>query len=54
MYSVDYARGIDILKFNRSKPVPTAAEFEASWLANLGKVGPTAAAERQFCRLSQS
>ncbi len=54
VYSVDYARGIDILKFDRSKPIPTAAEFEASWLANLGKVGPAAQAERMICRFSQS
>lgn len=51
VYSVDYARGIDILKFNRGKPKPTAEEFRASWLANLGVVGPNAAAERYVCRL---
>lgn len=43
----DYARGIDILKFTPDAPVPTAEEFRASWLANLGKVGPQAEAERQ-------
>ena len=53
IYSVDYARGIDILRFDREAPIPTQAEFDASWLANLGKVGPTAAAERLLCRLSQ-
>jgi hypothetical protein len=53
IYSVDYARGIDILRFDREAPIPTQEEFDASWLANLGKVGPTAAAERLICRLSQ-
>ena len=53
IYSVDYARGIDILRFDRDGEVPTQAEFDASWMANLGKVGPTAAAERLLCRISQ-
>ena len=51
IYSVDYARGIDILRFDRDAPRPTQAEFDASWLANLGKVGPAAAAERLLCRI---
>lgn len=50
----DYARGIDILKFTPEAPLPTAEEFRASWMANLGKVGSSAAAERYLCKLSQS
>ncbi len=52
VYSVDYARGIDILKFDRTKPIPTEDEFVASWLANLGVAGPAAAAERFLCRVA--
>jgi hypothetical protein len=52
VYSVDYARGIDILKFKRAAPVPSQAQFDASWLANLGTVGPLAEAERFACSLA--
>jgi hypothetical protein len=52
--SADYARGLDILKFTPDAPTPTQEEFRASWLANLGKVGTSAEAERMLCRLSQS
>jgi hypothetical protein len=54
VYSMDYARGIDILKFNRDKPAPTQAEINASWMAGLNRVGAAAEAERYLCRLSQS
>ena len=43
----DYGRGIDILKFTPEAPVPTEEAFNASWLANLGQVGPQAEVERQ-------
>jgi hypothetical protein len=51
IYSMDYARGIDILRYDPEAEVPTQEEFDASWLANLGVVGPNAAAERYLCRL---
>jgi hypothetical protein len=51
VYSVDYARGIDILKFNRTAPVPTEEQFRASWLAKLGTIDPAAQAERMRCAL---
>ncbi|HVM19496.1 MAG TPA: hypothetical protein VM307_06015 [Egibacteraceae bacterium] len=54
VYSADYARGLDILKFNPDAPEPTAEEFKQSWLINLGKVGAQAEAERLLCRLSQT
>ncbi len=50
VYAVDYARGIDILSFNRGAPVPSQQELDASWLANLNQVGSAAAAERYACR----
>jgi hypothetical protein len=53
VYVVDYARGIDILKYNPNAPVPTQAEFDASWLAKLNapKV-PAAEAARYSCKLA--
>ena len=33
IYTVDYQRGIDILKFDPTAEVPTEAEFTASWMA---------------------
>ena len=54
VYTTDYARGIDILKFDPAAPAPTQEEIRASWLAKLGTVGPAAEAERLMFRLSQS
>ena len=54
VYSVDYARGIDILSFNRGAEEPSQTELDASWLANLGMVGAFANAERLACRLGTS
>jgi hypothetical protein len=52
VYSVDYARGIDILSFDRDPDLrPSASELHASWLANAGRVGTTAALERLLCTL---
>ncbi len=51
-YTVDYARGIDILKFDPKGKVPTKQEFTQSWLANLGKVSPLAERERYFCSIA--
>ena len=51
VYSVDYARGIDILKFDRADAPATQAELDASWLANLGRVGSLASKERFICAL---
>lgn len=52
VYAVDYARGIDILRFDRDGARPTEAQRTASWLANLGMVGTLAAEDRFFCRLA--
>jgi hypothetical protein len=52
VYSMDYARGIDILKFDREGAVPSQEQFDASWLANLGKQGVMALAERSLCRVA--
>lgn len=51
VYSVDYARGIDIVSFDRGAEEPTQSELDRSWLRNLGTVGDYARAERYFCRL---
>ena len=53
VYSVDYARGIDILKFDRKAEVPTRSEFNRSWLANLDRVGALSERERYICRIAQ-
>jgi hypothetical protein len=50
IYTVDYARGIDILKYNASAPIPTQAQFDASWLAKLHSKDPVAAFAQYFCR----
>jgi hypothetical protein len=36
---VDYARGIDIVSFDRTAPLPAQAELDQAWLTNLGVVG---------------
>ena len=51
IYVVDYQRGIDILRYTPDAPVPTQAEFDASWLAKLDVVSPLAEQERYLCRL---
>jgi hypothetical protein len=53
IYTIDYERGIDILKYKEAAAVPTTAEIDASWLANLGKVSAAASAERFVCKLAQ-
>ncbi|HWH31008.1 MAG TPA: hypothetical protein VNU26_18985 [Mycobacteriales bacterium] len=50
VYSMDYARGIDILKFDRGGEVPSEQQFVASWLANLGTQGVASVVERNLCR----
>jgi hypothetical protein len=52
IYNVDYARGIDIVKFDRGAPTPTDEELHRSWVANGGQVRPLAEAERLLCRLA--
>jgi hypothetical protein len=52
VYTVDYARGIDIVKFCRTCPVPTAAESKASWAISAGRVGALSGLERFACQLA--
>lgn len=52
VYNVDYARGIDILRFDRDGARPTEQERTASWLANLGRSGALAARDRFTCSLA--
>jgi hypothetical protein len=52
VYSMDYARGLDILRFDRDGDVPDQSTFDASWEANLSRVGALGEAERLFCRLA--
>lgn len=51
VYSMDYARGLDILRLDRDGDVPSQERFDASWMANLDKVGALSAADRMWCRL---
>ena len=46
VYSVDYARGIDIIRFDRDAPLPSEDDRVASWLQPVTE-GPIAAAERR-------
>ena len=52
VYSVDYARGIDIVSFDRGAPAPSQEVLDAAWIANLGMVSPVMEAERYWCRLA--
>jgi hypothetical protein len=52
VYTVDYARGIDILRFDRGAPEPTKAERDAAWLSNLDLTGAFAERERYSCSLA--
>ncbi|HYN35676.1 MAG TPA: hypothetical protein VEV82_01760 [Actinomycetota bacterium] len=53
VYTVDYARGIDILKFDRKASIPSRNEFTRSWLANLDKTGELSERERYLCQIAQ-
>jgi hypothetical protein len=53
IYTADYERGIDILRYSPDAPVPTTAEIDASWLAKLGTTSALAETERYFCKLAQ-
>ncbi|MGH2710985.1 MAG: hypothetical protein ACRDH9_07275 [Actinomycetota bacterium] len=50
IYTVDYARGIDILQFDADAPTPTRTQFDASWLAKLHNYDPVADYAQWFCR----
>ena len=52
VYSVDYARGIDILSFDRDADPASQAELDANWIAGLSLVGSGTFAEqeRYACR----
>ena len=52
IYVVDYARGIDILHYDKNASAPTAAMTQASWLAKLNVVDPLAQTERWICTLA--
>ena len=54
IYTIDYERGIDILRYKPAAPEPTTEEIDQSWMANLGKVSPLAQEERAICRLAQN
>lgn len=54
VYNVDYARGIDIIAFDREGPLPSDQQLVDSWLANLDRSGSGvfANAERLICSLA--
>jgi hypothetical protein len=49
VYSVDYARGIDIVSFDREAEPASQAELDQSWLEALGRPAPLADLERYAC-----
>jgi hypothetical protein len=53
VYVTDYARGIDILRFDRSADRPVADEIAASWLSGLDNAAATLSErERAYCSLA--
>jgi hypothetical protein len=53
VYNVDYARGIDIISFDRDAAVPAQDELDAAWMASMNRgAGALATAERFLCRLA--
>lgn len=52
VYVVDYERGIDILRFDRSAPVPSGTTFADSWTRRTGPTSSFATSERLACRLA--
>ena len=53
VYNVDYARGIDIISFDREASAPSQSELDAAWVASANRgSGPIAEAERFYCRLA--
>jgi hypothetical protein len=51
IFSVDYARGIDIVRFHRDAPEATNAQLAEAWAVASSRVGAFSAAERMVCRL---
>jgi len=51
IYSTDYARGLDILRFHRDAPEATPADTAAAAALVLRAAQPQAELERMFCRL---
>lgn len=51
IYVIDYARGIDVLRYDPSAPPPSRAALDASWLAKRGVVDAVSELDRQICRL---
>jgi hypothetical protein len=52
VYAVDYARGIDILRFDPDGERPTEDARIGSWLAGLDRVGLLSEQDRFSCRLA--
>lgn len=53
IYVIDYARGIDIIKYNKNAPLPTQDEINESWLSKLGVKDPVSEQARFNCTLRQ-
>ena len=56
VYNVDYARGIDIIAFDREGIAPTDEQLVGSWYQNLDRfqTGAFANAERYICNLAST
>lgn len=52
VYTVDYARGIDILRFHRDAAAPSPVEIDGSWLSGARGTNRLAQRERYLCHLA--
>jgi hypothetical protein len=53
VYSVDYARGIDIISFDRGEDARASqAELDLNWMQSMNRIGTLATVERSFCSLA--
>ncbi len=50
VWAIDYHSGIDILKFDEKKKVPTTAAIDASWLAKATVKDPLSELMRNVCQ----
>jgi hypothetical protein len=51
IYTVDYVRGVDILKYNPEAPIESTETFDASWFAADDAMTQYSSTKRYLCRL---
>ncbi len=52
IYTVDYLRGVDIMRYDPEAPLDAPAAFDASWFAADPSVTELSAQKRAFCRIA--